>query len=386
MLTVEGLGKIYEQRRRGRRSRRSANDDSESPPRAIDHVDLQVNDGELFTLLGPSGCGKTTTLRCIAGLEDPDEGVISLYGRILFSAGRPEHPTVNLSPPQRGLGMVFQSYAIWPHMSVFDNVAFPLQVQDRRKRRTRKQIADNVMRALDLMQLSSFAQRPATRLSGGQQQRLALARALVAEPPLLLLDEPLSNLDAKLRESLRVELKRLQSELGVTSIYVTHDQSEALSMSSRIAVMSAGRIEQIDVPMRIYNQPTSRFVAEFIGISNFFPGHVREVDHGSLTVETADGLLRAEGVPADSYQVGQSVLVSIRPEALEISTRPPDVSRPNIWHGKIRDRSFLGDAVDHHIVAGNREFRCRSTAQLTLDIGAEVRVYAPPAAVAVVPH
>src|SRR5436190_11700372 len=235
---------------------------------AVDHVSLEVQEGELFTLLGPSGCGKTTTLRSIAGLEIPDGGTISLGGRVLFSSTT----KVKVPANQRGLGMVFQSYAIWPHMNVFENVAFPLKVLPRGKRPGRSELRARVERALAVVKLEQLASRDATALSGGQQQRLALARALVMEPALLLLDEPLSNLDAKLRHLLRFELKRLQRELKITTVYVTHDQSEALALSHEIAVMKDGRIQQIGSPRDIYERPSSAFVADFVGSTNFLDG------------------------------------------------------------------------------------------------------------------
>src|SRR2546422_4589811 len=225
--------------------------------RAAQDVSFEVPPGKLFTLLGPSGCGKTTTLRSIAGLERPRAGEILVGGEIIYSSTK----QVFVPPNRRGLGMVFQSYAIWPHMTVFENAAFPLQVG--KKRSPRKQIQERVMRVLKVVALEEMAERQATDLSGGQQQRLALARALVLEPPLLLLDEPLSNLDAKLREEMRFELKRLQRELGITGIYVTHDQVEALAMSNRVAVMRDGRIEQVGAPRAVYESPSSRFVADF---------------------------------------------------------------------------------------------------------------------------
>src|SRR5207244_1215688 len=244
---------------------------------AVDHVSLDVQEGELFTLLGPSGCGKTTTLRSIAGLETPDEGEISVGGRILFASRTKMRVPAN----QRGLGMVFQSYAIWPHMNVFQNVAFPLQVLPRNKRPSRSELRKRVERVLAVVKLDHLASRDATALSGGQQQRLALARALVMEPALLLLDEPLSNLDAKLRERMRFELKRLQRELGITTVYVTHDQSEALALSHSIAVMNKGRIEQIGAPREIYERPVNQFVADFIGSTNFLDATVSAADGGA---------------------------------------------------------------------------------------------------------
>ena len=255
VLNVEGLFTEY------------PNDQGEVVKAAQD-VSFTVDEGRLFTLLGPSGCGKTTTLRSIAGLERPRAGEISVNGRVVYSSSK----GVFVAPNRRGFGMVFQSYAIWPHMNVFQNVAFPLEVGDRRY--SRKQIRDNVMRVLTAVQLDHLADREATKLSGGQQQRLALARALVMEPALLLLDEPLSNLDAKLREKMRFELKRLQRELKITTVYVTHDQSEALALSHQIAVMSEGRIQQIGSPRDIYERPASQFVADFVGTTNFIEGTV----------------------------------------------------------------------------------------------------------------
>ena len=249
---------------------------------AADGVTFSVRRGEFFTLLGPSGCGKTTILRCIAGLETPDSGEIVVSGRTLDSARSGAHVPANA----RGLGMVFQSYAIWPHMSVHDNVAFPLTVCPRSRRPGRAEIRKRVERMLELVRLGGLGPRPATDLSGGQQQRLALARALVTEPPLLLLDEPLSSIDAKLRAEMCIELKRLQQTLGVTTVYVTHDQDEALGMSSVIAVMEAGQILQIGDPRDVYARPSSRFVAEFIGDSNLMEGVVEERRNGTCVIRT----------------------------------------------------------------------------------------------------
>ncbi len=259
MLTITQLVKTFPPGRGERTGR----------VRAVDDVSFTVEEGELFTLLGPSGCGKTTTLRSIAGLETPDGGEIRIRDRVLFSSKQ----RIRVPANERGLGMVFQSYAIWPHMNVYKNVAFPLQVLPRRRRPGRKELRERVERVLAVVQLDQLASRQATDLSGGQQQRLALARALVMEPPLLLLDEPLSNLDAKLREDMRFELKRLQRELGITGIYVTHDQVEALAMSNRVAVMRAGKIEQVGRPREVYEAPKSRFVADFISRSR--PGRRR---------------------------------------------------------------------------------------------------------------
>src|SRR5438270_3521728 len=243
--------------------------------KAAQNVTFDVPEGKLFTLLGPSGCGKTTTLRSIAGLERPRVGEIRVDEELIYSSSR----GIFVSPNQRGLGMVFQSYAIWPHMTVYENAAFPLRVG--RRRFSRREIDEHVMRVLATVDLADMAQREATKLSGGQQQRLALARALVMEPRVLLLDEPLSNLDAKLRERMPFELKRLQRELGITTVYVTHDQSEALALSHSIAVMNRGRIEQIGAPREIYERPGNQFVADFVGSTNFLDATVSAADGAS---------------------------------------------------------------------------------------------------------
>jgi iron(III) transport system ATP-binding protein len=281
-------------------------------------------------------------------------------------------PPVDVAVNRRGLGMVFQSYAIWPHMTVFDNVAFPLQVRRRGVTPTPKaEIADRVRRVLEVMELGDYVDRRAIKLSGGQQQRLALARALVTRPPLLLLDEPLSNLDAKLRESLRFELKRLQRELGVTSVYVTHDQTEALALSSKIAVMQDGRVRQVGRPRDVYERPESRFVAEFIGSSNFLPGTVMSAAAGELTVATGPGrlVLRSElSLPA-----GADVIVSIRPES--VALRPAaagETPRPGEWSGEVVSRAFLGDSIDHVVRVGDAEVRARGNPAVSVEPGRPV--------------
>jgi iron(III) transport system ATP-binding protein len=332
---------------------------------AVDDVSLDVQEGELFTLLGPSGCGKTTTLRSVAGLETPDGGTISLGGRVLFSAETGTRVPAN----QRGLGMVFQSYAIWPHMNVYDNVAFPLQVLPRRARPGRAAIREKVERALAVVKLDHLASRDATALSGGQQQRLALARALVMEPVLLLLDEPLSNLDAKLREDMRFELKRLQRELGVTCVYVTHDQTEALAMSNEIAVMRDGKVEQVGRPREIYESPRTRFVADFIGTSNFLEGVVEQTRTGGYVVSTPEGTL---DVSAETdHSPGDHVVVSARPEHISLIT-DSNGTGPNRWAGRVAVRSFLGEVVDHVITIGDREIRVRCNSSISIPPGTDV--------------
>jgi iron(III) transport system ATP-binding protein len=256
-------------------------------------------------------------------------------------------------------------------MTVFDNVAFPLQVAPRPQRPSKAEIAKRVSRVLATMELEHYAERHATKLSGGQQQRLALARALVIEPALLLLDEPLSNLDAKLRESLRYELKRLQRELGITSIYVTHDQVEALALSSKIAVMRNGVIEQLGKPREIYEAPRSRFVAEFIGTSNFIGGVVRHRAGEEYAVATPDGELRLTSSAV--VPTGTEAMVSIRPEAVVMSTQSRS-DAPNIWTGTVLARSYLGEAVDHIVAVGQREIRVRCAADTSIEPGTEVQL------------
>ncbi len=335
--------------------------------RAVDDVSFDVSESELFTLLGPSGCGKTTTLRSIAGLETPDSGDITVAGTALFSSNR----RVNVPANERRLGMVFQSYAIWPHMNVYKNVAFPLEVLPRRKRPSRKGIRERVERVLSVVQLAHLANRQATDLSGGQQQRLALARALVLEPPLLLLDEPLSNLDAKLREEMRFELKRLQRDLGITGVYVTHDQVEALAMSNRIAVMRDGKIEQVGRPRDVYERPASRFVADFIGTTNFIEGVVELRENGVYTIRTPDGELR---VRSDlDLGTGSPVTVSTRPEHVGLTTGA-NGGAPNRWRGRVEARAFLGEAVDHVVSVGSREIRVRCNATVSIPADTEVIV------------
>ena len=335
---------------------------------AVDDVSLEVEDGELFTLLGPSGCGKTTTLRCVAGLETPERGEVVVGGRTFFSSEQ----RIRVPANERGLGMVFQSYAIWPHMNVFKNVAFPLQVLPRSKRPGRRQLRERVERTLAVVKLDHLASRQATDLSGGQQQRLALARALVMEPPLLLLDEPLSNLDAKLREEMVFELKRLQRELGVTGVYVTHDQTEALAMSNRIAVMRDGKIEQIGKPRDVYEAPTSRFVADFIGTSNFIDGIVESRSDGVYLVRTADGSLRVRS-DAD-FPVGAKVVVAARPEHVALDRTTTNGTEPNRWHGRVEARAFLGESVDHVVSVGSREIRARCNSSISIPAPTEVTV------------
>jgi iron(III) transport system ATP-binding protein len=280
---------------------------------AVADLSLSVAQGESVTLLGPSGCGKTTTLRMVAGLETPDAGRIEIDGTVVYDRDR----GINLPPERRKIGMVFQSYAIWPHMTVAQNVGFPLAVRHVHA----TEIGDRVRKALAMVGLNGFEKRPATQLSGGQQQRVALARALIHEPAVLLLDEPLSNLDVKLREQMRMELKMLQHRLNLTFINVTHDQVEALSVSDRIAILNEGRIEQVGSPRDLYERPITPFVRDFLGKSATLPGRVRQVANGSVGIELAchPGALLDCPVPAGiRFDSGHAVEISIRPEALRI--------------------------------------------------------------------
>ncbi len=352
MLTVSGLCTEYA----GEKGR---------PVRAAHEVSFEVPQGKLFTLLGPSGCGKTTTLRSIAGLERPRLGEIAIGGEVVYSSAK----NVFIPPNQRGLGMVFQSYAIWPHMTVFENAAFPLRVS--RKKPGSKDIKNKVSRVLEVVDLAQLADREATRLSGGQQQRLALARALVMEPRVLLLDEPLSNLDAKLRERMRFELKRLQRELGITTVYVTHDQSEALALSHGIAVMNAGRIEQIGTPREVYERPATPFVAEFVGNTNFVPGTVQAADAapGLYRVRCEMGELRARG---DGLVPGDKVMLSVRPEDIHLSESRPQGE--NVWEGTVDQKVFLGETVDFQVVINGRRLQSRAHPSLRTRVGEPIYV------------
>jgi iron(III) transport system ATP-binding protein len=338
--------------------------------RAAQDVTFEVPQGKLFTLLGPSGCGKTTTLRSIAGLERPREGEIAVNDRVVFSSTK----GVFVAPNRRGFGMVFQSYAIWPHMNVFQNAAFPLRVGERR--RSRQEIREKVMRVLAATQLDHLADREATKLSGGQQQRLALARALVMEPQLLLLDEPLSNLDAKLRERMRFELKRLQRELRITTVYVTHDQSEALALSHEIAVMNEGRIQQIASPRDIYERPASAFVADFVGSTNFLDGSVLGPDgnDGRYRVRTEIGDLTVLG--SETLRAEDKVLLSVRPEDVDLAESK--LEGINVREGKVDQKVFLGECVDFQVKLGNRTLLSRRHPSLRTPVGHSIFVRLDP--------
>jgi iron(III) transport system ATP-binding protein len=340
---------------------------------------LTIGQGELFTLLGPSGCGKTTTLRSIAGLETPDTGHISLGDTVLFDAD--SGALVPLY--DRDIGMVFQSYAIWPHMTVFENASYPLRVG--RRKFGGADIRKRTANVLERVGLAEYIDRPATHLSGGQQQRLALARALAREPKLLLLDEPLSNLDAKLRDQMRHELKRLQRETGVTTIYVTHDQSEALAISDRIAVMEDGHIAQVGSPRDIYNRPTNEFVAGFIGRTNLIRGDLAAaVGGGALAdVVTAAGPMRCLFPAAAAARKGLAVVV--RPEHVAISKDSGADGDGNRLAGQVISEIYLGELMEYVVVTdAGTEMLVRTAPGKHIGVGDRVRLtFSPENTVAV---
>ena len=323
---------------------------------AVNGVSFTVGRGEHLTLLGPSGCGKTTTLRAIAGLEQPSGGSITIDGQTMYDAAQRR----TIPTEQRGVSMVFQSYAVWPHMTVFDNVAYGLRV----RKQGAEELKANVERALDLVQMRHLADRGASKLSGGQQQRVALARAIAFSPTVVLFDEPLSNLDAKLRAEMRVELRELQRRLGITSVYVTHDQEEALAISDRVIVMNVGVIEQIGTPEEIYNRPRSRFVADFVGSANIIKGKL-----------TGEGLFATEGgvtlkAVASHKPHGKESEVAIRTAYIDLEPRPGDNHVP----GTVRQRLFHGDFVQYVIDSALGPLIVRRPPVNLLDEGAAVTI------------
>jgi iron(III) transport system ATP-binding protein len=346
--------------------------------RAIDDVSLSIQPGELVSFLGPSGCGKTTTLNCIAGLEHPDQGVIRVGDFTMTDTTQ----RVLLQPEERGLGMVFQSYALWPHMTVADNVGFGLKLA----KAPRTEINRRVSEILELVGLGGMGARYPFQLSGGQQQRVALARAVVSEPRLLLLDEPLSNLDAKVREAARIWLRDIQKRLGITAVYVTHDQAEALAMSDKIAVMNAGRVEQFATPQEVYDRPASRFVAEFIGATSFLRGTLLERSGDQLRVrlpELGELSLRADRGPQFAERdlaPGAPVTVAIRSERVEVvgANAPTD----NTMTVRVAESAYEGARWLHLVETPVGTLRLE-----TLDAapGQQLRLHLPPEALFLVP-
>ncbi|MFQ5895876.1 MAG: ABC transporter ATP-binding protein [Nitrospinota bacterium] len=335
--------------------------------RAVDRLDLHIGHGELVCLLGPSGCGKTTTLRLVAGFIEPDEGEVRIDGRAIAS------PSFSVPPEKRNMSMIFQSYAIWPHKTVYQNVAYGLKFRDV----TRAEAERKVRSMLGVVRMEELADRYPAELSGGQQQRVALARALVVEPSILLLDEPLSNLDANLREEMRFEIRRLHDEFKITSIYVTHDQAEAMVTSDRIVVMNQGRAEQVGTAQEIYDRPRTQFVAEFVGKTNSLRGVLRGRDQ----LEVAPGiLLRTAG--GERFREGQSVLASVRPHNVDLYPEgqgPSAADGWNVWSGRISRAHYFGESLDYlvelpgwpqpirAIVPPDRRFRMGEAVRLAID-------------------
>ena len=311
--------------------------------KALDNVSLTITGKKIFTLLGPSGCGKTTLLRCIVGLETPDTGEIIIGDEVVWSGKK----GINVPVEKRGLAMVFQTYAIWPHMDVFNNVAYPLQIQ----KIPREEIRKRVKKTLSFVKLEGFEHRPATNISGGQQQRVALARALIAEPKVILFDEPLSNLDAKLREETRKDLRAFLSELNITAVYVTHDQIEALALSDIIAVMNSGKIIEIGSPRKIYFDAAHRFVADFIGRANLIKAVVKSQQDNTTVVDTQMGIFNCQ---KRDFPEGSEVVLCIRPEFIYLNKgNQAEAEGQNILKGKIETLVFIGESYEGEIKVDN---------------------------------
>jgi iron(III) transport system ATP-binding protein len=343
---------------------------------AVDDISFEAQAGEFVSLLGPSGCGKTTTLRCIAGLESASAGEIRIADRVVAMDGR------EVPPEKRGVNMVFQTYAVWPHMSVFDNVAYGLRTH----RCPAPDVAVRVAEALQMVGLSGFESRFGTDLSGGQQQRVAVARAIVMAPELLLFDEPLSNLDAGLRERMRFELVALQRKLGRTSIYVTHDQSEAMVMSDRIILMNGGRIVQQGSPRDLYERPASRFAAEFVGNANLLEGTVvAQHQAGTRTIRVGDGIdLRGRAATTDAHEAPDGrVLVCIRPENVQVVSG--ESGGENVFRARVARVSYLGAALNCDLLLGGTVLRVDLPTRSGLSEGADILVRIDPDNVTIVP-
>jgi ABC-type Fe3+/spermidine/putrescine transport system ATPase subunit len=347
--------------------------------KAVDNLSLEITAGQLFTMLGPSGCGKTTTLRMIAGLERPDAGEIFLKGRPIVSLSR----RIFVPPEKRNMGMVFQSYAVWPHMTVYQNVAYPLEL----RKTSPATIKEKVLRVLSLVGLEGLEDRPAPQLSGGQQQRIALARALVYEPEVLLLDEPLSNLDAKLREQMRLELKLLQKKLGITLVYVTHDQLEALSLSDQVVVLDQGRIEQRGIPREIYEQPGTPFVRDFLGRTVVLKGRTRTVEAHRVEVELTHAgqtLVHCPGHRTGKLTAGQEVYVSVRPEDVVVRAES-DSTLDNSLKGTMETLLFVGDRSECQVRVGEERILVYIPRNQVLQPGQTIFLHIPRDAVNVWP-
>jgi len=348
---------------------------------AVDHVDLQLNEGEFVTLLGPSGCGKTTTLRCVAGLEKPDRGKIYI-GEVLVTA--PEEGIL-VTPEKRNIGMVFQSYAIWPNKTVFENVAFGLSIRKVAKEQIRRRVTE----VLAQVQMEAYANRYATELSGGQQQRVAVARALAFNPRALLFDEPLSNLDAKLREDMRVELVTIQKKTGLSSLYVTHDQIEAMAISDRIAIMEKGKIVQIGSPEEIYNRPVNAFVAGFIGATNLVECQVVVAPGGQNSMGVVEFAGQNEAVRlncifSDVMARDGKVILSLRQERIKMWLSPPE-QKENVFIGRVTHRAFLGDNFSYRLQVGDYDLQVKTDPEISAKPGEDVHLSIRPEDVIVLP-
>jgi len=328
---------------------------------AVHDLSLAIADNRFVTLLGPSGCGKTTTLRLIAGYLTPDAGTIRVDGVVLSS------PEAVAPPERRAMGMVFQNYAVWPHKTVFENVAFGLQIRRLAAGEVRKRVAS----MLELVGLAGFERRLPNELSGGQQQRVALARSLVVEPSILLLDEPLSNLDAKLRERMRAELKQLQRRTGITFVYVTHDQAEALALSDEIAVIDGGRLQQYGAPREIYARPANRIVADFMGQVSFLPGRVAEASDGEGEIVLEGGGTLALALPP-GLSVGAAVEVAVRPENVRIA--PAGRAAGGMLAGTVADLTYLGNANEYVVATGETRLRVQTHPSQLLAVGEAVAI------------
>jgi len=322
---------------------------------AVDDLTMDFEKGTLTTLLGPSGCGKTTTLRCIAGLERPDKGEVAIGDATVFSRD------TNVPPEKRMVGIVFQSYAIWPHMTVFDNIAFPLKIRHASK----QEVEQKVKKVMDLVRLTGLNDRPATQVSGGQQQRIALARALVFDPEVLLLDEPLSNLDASLRDVVRVELREIQQSLGITTIYVTHDQVEALSISDKVVVLRAGKIMAVGSPKEIYTRPPNEFIASFVGKANILAGTIASIPgtptarsgESRVVVETKFGNVNCHIHGAPQMKEGDKALIMIKPENVVVSGDGQQRKEENTFSGRVQFTSYLGAFTEVIVSIGGEMIR-----------------------------
>lgn len=334
--------------------------------KAVQEVSFEATEGRVLSLLGPSGCGKTTMLRCIAGFENPDRGEIYLDDRKITS----------IPPEKRGIGMVFQNYALWPHMTVYGNLAFGLQI----RKVLKEEITKKIKKVLGMVQLEGYENRYPRQMSGGQQQRIAMARALIFEPGIMLLDEPLSNLDAQLREEMRFEFIELQKKLGITAIYVTHDQAEALVISDKILILDQGKMIQFGTPKEIYSNPKNKFVAGFIAVTSFINGRIDSFteEKKKVIVKTDDGLV-IHGFN-NSFDMGQKVSVAMRMNVIKFiqDENKSDKNMVNIFKGKIIQSSYLGNIIDYKIKVGNWEVRTNSDAKYNFKVGEEVTFYLSP--------